>query len=330
VTPKQQTHPPTKKPLTTAEAEEAAALRAGAALLLSLFGLGAAVAAYALRVEPHRLELTRPRLVCPRLPAELDGLRVLLLTDPHVDRWERLERGLIALLERLPERPDVIVWGGDFLHHPNSIPDALHLCEAVRRLFPDVPAFAVLGNAEHKMSARRRAALVGRLEARGMTMLVNRQVPLTLRGATITVAGVDDPYYGHDKLADALAPCAPADRFTLLLSHSPQLALRAAKAGVDVMLSGHTHGGQVRLPLLGPLKTQNPLGRKMASGLFDPVGLVRATGRRDVAGARLVTYVSRGIGVAPLWKFRTVKPRLLTRPEVALLTLHRGEVTPSA
>jgi hypothetical protein len=306
--------------------EEAAALRTGAGILLSLLALGGALLAYSMGVEPFALRLTRPRLACRRLPRELDGLRVLLLTDPHVAGWGRGERKLLELLAALPERPELIVWGGDFLHQGDAIPTALTLCERVRRLFPgDVPVVAVLGNAEHKIKARRRAAFVARLEATGMTVLNNRQVPLVLRpGAPpITVAGVDDPYYGHDRLADALAPCPPGERFTLLLSHSPQLAVRAAKAGVDVMLSGHTHGGQVRLPLVGPLKTQNPLGRGMAAGAFDRRRTAAAIGRDP--GGDLVTYISRGIGSAPLWRLRRMRPRLLCRPEVALITLHRAD-----
>jgi Predicted phosphohydrolases len=290
----------------------------------ALAGLTAsATAGYTLLVEPYRLEVTRPRLVAPRLPEALEGLRVLLLADPHIARWGRREDLLMQHLGALPEAPDLIIWGGDYIYQRDGMDDALRLAERVRALFPTVPAFGVLGNAEHKLNRTRRARFAANLEGKaGIVLLNNRQAPLTLRDETITIAGVDDPYYGHDDLAEALAPVPPCRRFTLLLAHSPQIVARAARAGVDVMLSGHTHGGQIRLPLVGALKTQNPLGRRMDQGAFDRARLTGVLGRDP--GGDLTLYITRGIGSAPIWRFRGVNPRLLCRPEITLLTLHRN------
>jgi predicted MPP superfamily phosphohydrolase len=183
-----------------------------------------------------------------------------------------------------------------------------------------VPAFGILGNAEHKITAGKRRCFVDHLRARGLTVLLNENTSLCLHGTGVTIAGVDDPYYGFADLDEALAGAPLHDVFTVLLAHSPQIAAPAARAGVDLMLSGHTHGGQVRLPLLGPLKTQNSLGRKMDHGMFDRERLSRVLGRDP--GGDMVTYVSRGIGTAT-FPGVSLAPRLLCRPEVALLTLRR-------
>ena len=99
---------------------------------------------------------------------------------------------------------------------------------------------------------------------------------------------------------------------------------RAAQAGVDVMLSGHTHGGQVRLPFLGALKSQTPLGRRLDAGLFDRARLRPVLSGRTMPEAFRL-YINRGIGVAPTGRLFWLRPRLLCRPEIALLTLRCGQ-----
>jgi uncharacterized protein len=298
--------------------------RFGAAIASGLLG-GLVLLAYALEVEPYLLELTRPEIPLRRLPPECDGLKLLLLTDPHVVSYGFREQRLVELLADI-EEPDLIAWGGDFIQGSNNLPDALQLVRDVKRLFPGVPTFFIPGNAEHKMRGYRLRAFLEELACTGMVPLVNRHVPFTWNGGTITLAGVDDPYYGHADLAAALDG-APDGRFTLLLAHSPQIAVQAARAGVDLMLSGHTHGGQVRLPLIGPLKTQNPLARGMGDGLWDRDHLADLLGFDP--GGDLITYISRGIGVAPIRAIAPIPnasrfaPRFLCPPEVALITLRR-------
>ncbi|MBC7808361.1 MAG: metallophosphoesterase [Akkermansiaceae bacterium] len=272
-------------------------------------------------VEPYWLEQTTPEIFCPRLPSELDGLRILFLADTHVQTWTRREDRLLELLKHdLRQRPDIIVWGGDFLYYFGDTEKSLRLVTAVHDIFPDVPTFGILGNAEHKGTRQETARFVQRLEAAGVRMLNNASDGLTLRGVPITIAGVDDPYYGFDDLCMALRD-VPDDRFTILLAHSPQIVYRAAKAGVDLMLSGHTHGGQVRLPFLGALKAQNPLGTKLDQGLFERDRLRPILAGRDVP-ACFRLYITRGIGVAPTWRLFWLRPRLLCRPEVTFLSLH--------
>lgn len=279
-------------------------------------GLGA-VAVYALAVEPFLLELTRIEVSCPRLPAALDGLTILLLADTHIRRRGPRERMLARLVDSLP-LPDIAVVAGDLIQGLRGIgPSHAFVRDHVRARHA---CYGIFGNAEHKLRWQRRAALADLLTDAGLTLLVNRNTPLTIGETTITVAGTDDPYYGHADLEKTLMGHCP-DRFCLLLAHSPQIVAPAARAGVDLMLSGHTHGGQVRLPLIGALRAQNPLGRRMDAGLFDRARLTDVLGRDPGGDIRL--YVSRGIGVANLSRY-PIYPRFLCRPEVAWLTLRRA------
>lgn len=281
-----------------------------------LGGIGAAALAYALKVEPLRLEVTETELFPPRLPPTLDGLKVLFLTDPHV--WERgsREQRLLSLLDELPS-PELLVWGGDFVGTVEAVDDALWLVEKVAARFPGVPMLAVPGNAEHKLGRVRRESLYAGLAERGVRLLINERIDLTLRGETISAVGVDDAYYGWTDLERAFGG-APKDRFTLLLSHSPQIAALVANRA-DLMLSGHTHGGQVRIPGYGAVKTQNPLSRKLDCGVFDRARMAEILGRDP--GGDLLTFVGRGIGVATLPHVAWFAPRFDCRPEIACLTL---------
>lgn len=275
---------------------------------------------YSFEVEPNWLDRTETDISLNRLSPALDGLNILLLADTHVAAWGRREDRLLTLLESNPA-PDLLLWGGDFIQGRAGVPDALRLVEAVKERLPRVPTYGVLGNAEHKLRWRERREFVDELERRGVQTLLNRSTVVSFRGEAFTLAGVDDPYYGHADLERALAGTAP-DVFTLLLAHSPQIATQAARAGVDLMLSGHTHGGQVRLPLIGPLKTQNPLCFHLDCGLFPPDRLRRTLGYDP--GGHLTTFITRGIGIARVPRLGWPAPRFLCRPEVAYLTLRRS------
>ncbi|WP_309712800.1 metallophosphoesterase [Armatimonas sp.] len=280
---------------------------------------GAALAAayYALKIEPLLVEVTHTELFLPRLPASWDGLKVLFLSDPHVTEFGERERRVVELCGAL-ETPDLILWGGDFLGSYQGVVPAVQLVTQIAQLFPGTPAFAVWGNAEHKIRRERRAWLEALLAEVGVCTLTNESLPFTLRGETITIAGCDDPYYGFADLDATFAKLTP-ERFTLFVAHSPQVAALAARAGVDLMLSGHTHGGQVRFPIIGPWKTQNPLSRLLDCGAFSPKRLTEILGYDP--GGELTTYISRGIGLAFIPRLPWLAPRFNCRPEVACLTL---------
>ena len=261
---------------------------AGAAALAGL-------AAYAFLVEPRWIQLRRSRIHIRSLPPGLEGLRIGLLTDIHGrgPRAGSLVQRAVRLLAR--ERPDLIAITGDLAE------DAPGLYAVVRALAPlraPLGVYTVPGNHDHRAGIDDwRRAVHGGTRARDLT---NRYVLLRHRGARLCVGGVDDYYEGRPVLV--LPPPGTRD-LTVLLAHAPDQAERSRRDwdAVDLVVSGHTHGGQVRLPFLGP-----PIRSTEHDDLYEE-GLRRRPWTQ--------VYTSRGLGTTRL------PVRFLTRPEVSVLTL---------
>lgn len=277
-------------------------LWAAAAGALGLLG-------YAAGVEPYAVELVRLTLNVPRLPPEFDSYTILQVSDLHMRQIGRRERIVRSLIQSLPA-VDLVAVTGDLVHTPRGMQPFLELAETFQSRDG---VYAVFGNSEHKNGVRP-FAFSQLLEANHIHPLMNSHVLLTRGAARLALAGVDDPVSNMDCLADALQGI-PEEMCTLLLMHSPDGIAEAVVRGVDLVLSGHTHGGQISLPLLGAPYTHSLLGRQMSSGYYAGRKLRRVVGIRP---GRTQLYVSRGIGISGL------ALRFLTRPELTLITLKQG------
>lgn len=270
--------------------------------------VAAALAIYATAYEPFAICLRRLRLTCPRLPAEFDGFTILQLSDLHMSKMGRRERRVTRMIRDLS--PDILAITGDLAFDDVSGRQLAAMALGAR---PREGAFAISGNADvrHPESY---AGVRRVMREAGIRFLENEHVILRRGGASIVIAGVDDPHSGRDNLGRAVEG-APDDRFMLLLSHTPAIIVAAIEVGADVVLSGHTHGGQLALPFIGPLYTRSGHGRGLAAGLLGSESLRKVIG---VDPERTQVYVSRGIGSSflPL--------RFLAPPEIALLELRRG------
>jgi len=200
--------------------------------------------------------LREHRCASPRLPVAFDGFRLLQVSDLHADMSAPALRRTAELARDV--EADLTVLTGDF-RGATAGPFEAALVE-VERLLPALPrpVYAVLGNHDS-------IDMVPPLEGMGVRCLVNEAVTLTRGEAAIHLAGVDDAhFYRMDNLDQALAG-VPLGAFTILLSHTPELWRQAAHSDVDLMLSGHTHGGQICLPGGAPIflsaKLPRPLGR---------------------------------------------------------------------
>jgi predicted MPP superfamily phosphohydrolase len=254
------------------------------------------VGAYTL-LEPLWLQVTRPRIHVRGLHPDMEGFRIALLTDMHAGEGTPL--WLIRRAARLAmrERPHVIALTGDFA--ADDAGTFAPVLDALACLHAPHGVWAVPGNHDYTVGIEKwRAALRRRPHLRDLT---NRAVLRKVGGASLCVAGVDDYSRGRPSL-EALPPPEERD-FTLLLAHDPDQAEQARRAydAVDLVVSGHTHGGQVRLPIVGALK--NPAERE---DLYEE-GLRRRPWTQ--------VYTSRGVGTVHL------PVRLLCRPEVAVLRL---------
>ncbi len=276
-------------------------LAAGGALLGLL--------AYAAAWEPYAIETVHLDLFAPRLPDAFDGYTLIQVSDLHMRQRGRREKHLETLLRGLPPA-DLVAVTGDLVHTPSGIAPFLELAKAFDA---KDGVYAVWGNSEHKNGIRP-YALARTLAESGIMPLMNSHVLISRGDSQIILAGVDDPVNDKDDIAAALHGASP-DLFTLLLMHSPDPVAEAVLRGVDVVLSGHTHGGQIRLPWFGALYTHSLLGRRMSDGYYSRGRLRRAVGIRP---GRTQLYVTRGIGISGL------ALRFLTRPELTVLTLRRG------
>ncbi|MDH7487582.1 MAG: metallophosphoesterase [Anaerolineae bacterium] len=263
---------------------------------LGLAGVGCG--SYARLLEPRWLDVEEVTVPLARLPQSLDGLTVGLLSDLHLGPYLGAPE-LAQAVETVQQlHPQLVVISGDFVSRGSEWQraEALSPLAALQAPFG---VFAVLGNHDHWTDAAWVGATV---QGQGITVLSNSARRLSDAGQGLWLVGVDSIWVGAEDLPRALAG-VPDSACKLLLVHEPDFADKAARWAIDLQLSGHSHGGQVRLPLLGaPLL---PLwGQKY------PIGLQRA-------GDTWV-YTNRGLGVIdpPL--------RFNCRPEVTLLTLRRA------
>jgi hypothetical protein len=251
---------------------------------------------YGSKVEIEWWQLETVRLALPELPEPLQGFRILLLSDFHLYPHVRLEylQEVVGTVAGL--RPDLAVFTGDFVQ---GTADAIHdLAPLLATVNARHGNYCVIGN--HDIW-KGRGVVESALRYEGLTVLVNRGVSLPHDGASVYLAGVDDLWSGNPDLPAAMEDWR-GERTVVLLSHEPDPADEYARdPRVQLQLSGHSHGGQVRIPGLGS-PFLPPYGRKYDQGQFQ-VGAMQL-------------YVNRGIGV-------TVPIRLYCRPEATLLELVR-------
>jgi predicted MPP superfamily phosphohydrolase len=261
------------------------------ALLATGVGVTAGGSAYGGLYGRHALELTRAKLPVSGLPPALTGLRIGLMTDVHRSQWVSAEDVDLAVRLLMSEKPDLVVLGGDFVTWGDRKfvgPSA----EGLSALSAPHGVFAILGNHDddHDMPAA--------LSAGGAEVLRDARTKLRIRNESVEIAGLR---FWTKRAFDISAIVRGASGPVILLAHDPRRLTEAAALGIPLVLSGHTHGGQVVLPVIGPVAA-----RKF------PV--IAGIARQDDT----TIFVSRGIGTV------YVPVRINCPPEVALLTLTPG------
>jgi uncharacterized protein len=194
-----------------------------------------------------------------KLPRRFDGFTLLHLSDLHVDMSEGAMRRLAELIPTL--KYDVCVNTGDFRGATfGSFDPTLEGLKRLQQLVQGA-VYAVLGNHDTIL-------MVPALEEIGMRVLLNECEPISRDGETIFLAGIDDAHFYRVDNIEKAASTIPHDAFSILLSHTPEIYRQAAHAGFDVLLSGHTHGGQICLPGSIPLTLSAILPRRMGAGAW--------------------------------------------------------------
>ena len=266
-------------------------------IILSLSAVSALLLAYAIVVEPNWIRVETVQITLADLPEAFDGYRIALLSDFHCGgTWPgtlfRVKRAVQIANVR---SPDLVLLAGDFTYHG---------AQGLRECFSHIGCLesrdgilAVLGNHDHWDDAE---AVRSQLKGAGIPELNDSNFRIFKNGSHIWIAGIDDLWTTEPSVKNAVDGIPPED-VTILLSHNPDIAEHRQTASVDIILSGHTHGGQVWLPLVGAPNVPSRHGEKYRSGL--------------VHNANTQIYVTRGIGL--------INPpvRFLCPPEVTIVTL---------
>ncbi len=253
---------------------------------------------YAL-LEPYWLTVQEVRIVDPDLPIAFDGMRIAFLVDIHHGPYFSLGRVKNAVEMTNQLQPDMVMLGGDYVHR-----DARYIVPCfgqLARLEAPLGKYGVLGNHDHWEDAVLTSQSM--IEA-GIEWVNNRAVWVERDGQRIKIGGVDDLWEGVQIIEPTIDDATEGD-FVILLSHNPDFVERMDTRKVDLVLSGHTHGGQVTLFGLWAPLVPSLYGQTYRSGLV------------DTAYTRVI--ISNGIGtiIPPL--------RFFCRPQIVLVHLERGE-----
>jgi hypothetical protein len=243
-----------------------------------------------------QIEITRVNLSLPRLGAAFHDYKLVQISDLHIGTWlnrSRLE-GVVEMINR--EEPDLVAITGDFVtYDPDEFEE--DLVGALQKLEPRDSSVAILGNHDHWTDP----VLIRRiLHQSNVIDLSNRVLTLRRGEDSLHIAGVDDTMEKLDDL-DFVLEQTPEEGAAILLAHEPDFARKSASSGrFDLQLSGHSHGGQIVLPLVGP-PVLPPLGRKYPKGSY------------KIKDMHL--YTNRGIGTT------SIRLRINCPPEIAVLAL---------
>ncbi|HVF28623.1 MAG TPA: metallophosphoesterase [Pyrinomonadaceae bacterium] len=258
------------------------------------------VGAYATLVEPYYYELTNTDIFILDLPESFDNFRVAHITDVHHSRLVSIEEVARVVEITAAAKPDMVALTGDYTtSRRRYIEPCAEALSALTRVAP-AGVWAVLGNHDHYTDGE---LTVRAFKRRGINVLENANRNLRRGGEALQLIGIDDWGWGKSDWGRALDGVDLA-RPTVLLSHEPAVFEMPQTRGLSLILSGHTHGGQISLPFVGP-PARHVKEFKYVRGLYEREGTQ--------------LYVSRGTGLTGL------PVRFGARPEIAVLRLRRRE-----
>lgn len=267
-------------------------------LSLTSVAIGGSWSFYSCEVEPASISLEHVEVSLSRLPPEFDGFLIAQISDIHFGQY--IDAGFVEKAVGLIEKqnPDIVVLTGDYVFR--SADYAEPCAQVLQKLKPKFGTYAVLGNHEYTTDPdeAKRA-----LHRHNIQVLQNAALPLRRDGATVWLAGIDDALMLRDDIHRTLHK-VPPEQATIVLVHEPDFADIVCQYPVDLQLSGHSHGGQVCLPFLGP-PFLPPLGEKYPRGM------------RKVRD--LTLYTNRGLGLI------TPAVRFNCPPEITFLTLRASQ-----
>ncbi|WP_053366027.1 metallophosphoesterase [Bacillus sp. FJAT-27245] len=267
---------------------------------LAALGIGAGGYFYAREIEPILLDVQTHEIIHPLIPEQLDGIRIVQFSDTHLGFQYTLGQ-LTELAGKISSlKPDMIIFSGDLMDEPNKFDSAHAIIPILQALHAPLGKFSIYGNHDHGGYGTKLYKTI--MGESGFRTLVNESVAVTRNGQSIYLAGIDDAMLGKPDIESSVKGI-PANAYKILLSHAPDLADDAAGYGFHFQLSGHSHGGQIKIPFFGAL-VKPPFAEKYHEGFYTIAGEVPLT-----------LYVNRGLGTTRL------PFRFMSKPELTVFTL---------
>ncbi|HDS09999.1 MAG TPA: metallophosphoesterase [Firmicutes bacterium] len=254
-------------------------------------------AVYIFFLEPNNLQKTYLIIESDKIPGEATPLKIIHLTDFHIDKIGWRENRVIQILEL--EEPDLILLSGDYL---NDRSKGDELGEYIQRMVEIAPVYFTLGNWDNEKINKN-------IVNAGGTSVFERFLTVNLDGVRFDLFSIkyNWAYIGEDRERERISELLQErtnDYFTIFLAHTPDHVPVAVDREIDLMLAGHTHGGQFRLPFFGSFFTDSKFGKKYERGYHKI--------------ANTILYVNRGIGMTGNIKLRV---RAFCPPEILILTI---------
>ena len=271
---------------------------------LTIFGLSSGGYVYANQIEPSMLETNILEIKHPLIPKDFSGKRIVQFSDTHLGFQYNLSqfKKLINKINSL--NPDLIFFTGDLMDEPNRYQQIHKIVPLLQQLKAPLGKYCIFGNHDHGGYGSDIYRNV--METSHFTLLLNESRQIKLKdGSLVFLVGVDDAMLGKPDINLALKH-VPFSQFKILLSHAPDLADLATQYNIHWQLSGHSHGGQVKLPFFGAL-IRPPFAEKYPEGLY------------SIGSMPLKLYVNRGIGTTRL------PFRFMAKPELTVFTLIHEE-----
>lgn len=270
--------------------------------LFAALGISTGGCLYANKVEPTLLDINQVQISHKKIPSGFQNFKIVQFSDTHLGfqynlkQFEKLSTTIHSL------KPDLIIFTGDLLDKPNHFHEKEKTISILKKLQAPYGKFAIYGNHDHGDYGS--SIYKNMMEKSGFRLLRNESQKIQLSsGESIYILGLDDVILGKPNFQSSKRNI-PVDAYKILLSHAPDLADQAAAHHIELQLSGHSHGGQIKIPFFGAL-VKPPYGEKYFEGLY-------TIGKEYP----LTLYVNRGLGTTRL------PFRFLSKPEITVFTLN--------
>lgn len=268
--------------------------------LFTMVGIGGGGYYYAHDIEPKLLDISNYKIINKAIPHSFNNFKIIQFSDTHLGFHYDLQQ-LKKLVQKINKlKPDIIFFTGDLMDAPNKYSETNQIIPILKELTAPFGKFAIYGNHDHGGYGSDIYKSI--IEESNFTLLLNSHQKIKhLDGSRFYVMGIDDAMLGKPDIITAMNGI-PDDAYKILLSHAPDLADEAALYNIQLQLSGHSHGGQVKIPFVGAL-VKPPYAEHYNEGFY------------EIGDTPLTLYVNRGIGTTRL------PFRFLSKPELTVYTL---------